>query len=230
MMFVVFSGREVAGGGSVHKVHRVATAAFWRTFSDGGKMSPGWWGWGVHAHPLSLHLSLPVKLQCTLHMSGQTHQPCFISRKICTLWFRHWSGNSYRQGLYVMFMVMLGSTSGNSLLVGTVTGSFMNWPSRRNLAQMTRLLSGDSSSPSLKTMRRWVLWHWSCWLLASGRLLCWCRCSGLAISSKRRAFRSTVITMFHIYYFLWIHVKVRTSSAAECQHWSAALLTCENAA
>jgi len=30
-------------------------------------------GWGVHAHPLSLHLPSPVKLQCTLQLSGQTH-------------------------------------------------------------------------------------------------------------------------------------------------------------
>jgi hypothetical protein len=41
----------------------------------------------VHAHPLSLHLPSPVKLQCTLQLSGQTHHPCFISRKICTLWW-----------------------------------------------------------------------------------------------------------------------------------------------
>ncbi len=39
-----------------HRVHRVATAAFWRTFSHEGKICPGWWGWGVHAHPLLLHL------------------------------------------------------------------------------------------------------------------------------------------------------------------------------
>ena len=25
-----------------HRVHRVATAAFWRTFSDEGKIGPGW--------------------------------------------------------------------------------------------------------------------------------------------------------------------------------------------
>ncbi len=29
-----------------HRVHRVATADFWRTFSHEGKISPGWWGWG----------------------------------------------------------------------------------------------------------------------------------------------------------------------------------------
>ncbi len=69
----------------IHRVHRVATAAFWRTFSDEGKISPGWWGWGVHAHPLSLHLPSPVKLQCTLQLSGQIHWPCFISINICTL-------------------------------------------------------------------------------------------------------------------------------------------------
>jgi hypothetical protein len=59
--------------GPIHRVHRVATAAFWRTFSDEGKISPGWWGWGVHAHPFSLHLPSPVKLQCTLQLSRQTH-------------------------------------------------------------------------------------------------------------------------------------------------------------
>ncbi len=25
-----------------HRVHRVATSVFWRTFSDEGKISPGW--------------------------------------------------------------------------------------------------------------------------------------------------------------------------------------------
>ncbi len=69
-----------------HRVHRVATAAFWRTFSDEGKICPGWWGWGVHAHPLSLHLPSPLKLECTLQLSGQIHWPCFISTNMCTLW------------------------------------------------------------------------------------------------------------------------------------------------
>jgi hypothetical protein len=35
----------------------------------------------MHAHPLSLHLPSPVKLQCTLQLSGQIHWPCFISSK-----------------------------------------------------------------------------------------------------------------------------------------------------
>jgi hypothetical protein len=30
-------------------------------------------GGAQHAHPLSLHLTSPVKLQCTLQLSGQTH-------------------------------------------------------------------------------------------------------------------------------------------------------------
>ncbi len=38
-----------------HRVHRVATAAFWRTFHHDGKISPGWWGWGMHAHPLLIY-------------------------------------------------------------------------------------------------------------------------------------------------------------------------------
>jgi hypothetical protein len=66
---------------SLHRVIRVVTAAFWRTFYHEGKIGPGWCGWGVHAHPLSLHLPSSVKLQCTLQPSGQIHQPCFISNK-----------------------------------------------------------------------------------------------------------------------------------------------------
>ncbi len=64
-----------------HRVHRVVTSAFWRTFSHEGKISLGWWGWGVQAHPLLLHLPSPVKLQCTLQLSGQINWPCLISCK-----------------------------------------------------------------------------------------------------------------------------------------------------
>ncbi len=63
-----------------HRVHRIVTSAFWHTFSHEGKISLAWWGWEVHAHPLLLHLS-PLKLQCTLQLSGQIHWPCFISCK-----------------------------------------------------------------------------------------------------------------------------------------------------
>ncbi len=54
-----------------HRVHRVATDAFWRTFHQEGKISPDWWGCGGGgARPhLSLHLASPVKLQCTLQLS-----------------------------------------------------------------------------------------------------------------------------------------------------------------
>ncbi len=46
------------GGGGwwrPQSTHRVAIADFWRTFHHDGKISPGWWGWGVHAHPLSAY-------------------------------------------------------------------------------------------------------------------------------------------------------------------------------
>jgi hypothetical protein len=36
--------------GRDHRVHRVVTSAFWRTFSHEGKISLGWCEWGVHAH------------------------------------------------------------------------------------------------------------------------------------------------------------------------------------
>jgi hypothetical protein len=31
----------------------VAMTTFWRTFHHDGKISQAWWGWGVHAHPLT---------------------------------------------------------------------------------------------------------------------------------------------------------------------------------
>ncbi len=67
-----------------HRVHRVATAAFWRTFSHKGKNQPWLVRVGGARPPLLLHLPSPVKLQCTPQLSGQTgqtHQPCFISCK-----------------------------------------------------------------------------------------------------------------------------------------------------
>ncbi len=43
----------------------------------------------MHAHPLSLHLPSPVKLQCTLQLSGVDRYTNPVSSlvKICTLWF-----------------------------------------------------------------------------------------------------------------------------------------------
>jgi hypothetical protein len=40
--FSTCPARSVGLGGPPHRVQRVATAAFWRTFSDEGKISPGW--------------------------------------------------------------------------------------------------------------------------------------------------------------------------------------------
>jgi hypothetical protein len=65
---------------SAHRVHRVVMSAFWRTFSHGGKIWAGEGG-GCTPHPLLLHLPAPVKLQCTLQLSGQIQWPCFISCK-----------------------------------------------------------------------------------------------------------------------------------------------------
>ncbi len=68
-----------------HRVHRVATPAFWRTFHHEGKISPGWWGWGVHAHPLSLHLPSPVKFSVLSSWVGRYTNPVLSLVKICTL-------------------------------------------------------------------------------------------------------------------------------------------------
>jgi len=63
-----------------HRVHRVATVTFWRTFHPNGKISPGWWGWGV-----LLYLPSCIKLWCTLQMRGQIHSFYFYTTPICTL-------------------------------------------------------------------------------------------------------------------------------------------------
>ena len=65
--------------------YREAMAAFWRTFSHEGKISLGWCGWGVHAHPLSLHLPSPVKLSLRSSWVGRYTNPVSSLVKICTL-------------------------------------------------------------------------------------------------------------------------------------------------
>ncbi len=61
--------------------HRVATRPLSgiHSISD-GKIGPGWWGWEVHAHPLSLSLPSRTKLQCTLQLRGRyMHSSYFVS-------------------------------------------------------------------------------------------------------------------------------------------------------
>jgi hypothetical protein len=61
--------------------NRLAMATFWRTFHHHGKISPAWWGWGVHTLYLSLYLPSRAKLCCTgmLQLRGQIHSSYFSS-------------------------------------------------------------------------------------------------------------------------------------------------------
>ncbi len=72
-----------------HKVHRVATATFWRTFHCDGKIGAGDSG-GVYALPLSLYLPSPAKLWCTLQLRGQPHPPYFSPLHQHVLCGVHW--------------------------------------------------------------------------------------------------------------------------------------------
>ncbi len=67
----IFSGMEPKS------THRVAIADFWRISHHDGKISPGWWGWGLHAHPLSTCV-LPsrTQLQCTLLCWEGVNEEC----------------------------------------------------------------------------------------------------------------------------------------------------------
>jgi hypothetical protein len=51
---------------------------FWRTFQYDSKIRRAWWGWLVHALPLSLYLPSPAKLWCMLQLRGQIHSPLFL--------------------------------------------------------------------------------------------------------------------------------------------------------
>ncbi len=70
--------------------HRVGMAFFWRAFHNDGKISPPWWGWGVHALPLSLYLqhgqSCGVRSSCESRYIVQCHY--FSTTPMCTLWLR----------------------------------------------------------------------------------------------------------------------------------------------
>ncbi len=78
-----------------HSSHRVATAAFWRTFHHDGKISPGWWRWGVHAHPLSLYLPSRTATKYPPAERADT-LPVFHLYPICSQWYIN---NTYIQRL-----------------------------------------------------------------------------------------------------------------------------------
>ncbi len=53
-------------------IHRVAMTDFWRSFHHEGIINPGWWGWGSHAHPLSLYLPSRTKKFATYVSAERT--------------------------------------------------------------------------------------------------------------------------------------------------------------
>ncbi len=53
-----------------HRVHRVTTANFLRTFHHDEEISPGWWGVGGHVHLPLLCLPSRTKLWCALQLRG----------------------------------------------------------------------------------------------------------------------------------------------------------------
>ncbi len=80
---------------SDHRVHRLVTSAFWRSFSHEGKIGLGWRGWGMHAHPLLLHLPSPVSCSVRSSWVGRYTDPVSSLVKIGTLWFGLIYNNTY---------------------------------------------------------------------------------------------------------------------------------------
>ncbi len=52
--------------------HRVAIDDLWRTSHYDGKVSPGWWGWGMQAHPLSAYYH---------HVQSCSVRSCWVGRR-----------------------------------------------------------------------------------------------------------------------------------------------------
>jgi hypothetical protein len=51
-------------------------AIFWRTFHHDGKFSPAWWGWEVHALPLSLYL--PSRAKVVVYTPAEREDTLFL--------------------------------------------------------------------------------------------------------------------------------------------------------
>jgi len=52
-LFILWVGSSGRGWEN-HRVHRVATVPFWRTFDHEGNICPGWWGWlGARPSPFT---------------------------------------------------------------------------------------------------------------------------------------------------------------------------------
>ncbi len=69
--------------------HRVAMTTLWHTFHHDGKISPVWWGRGVHSLPLSLYLL--NKPSCVVRSSWEgRHTPPISSLPLSPLWVQVW--------------------------------------------------------------------------------------------------------------------------------------------
>jgi hypothetical protein len=124
----------------LQSTHRVATAAFWRTFYHDGKISPGLWEWELHVHlPLSQYLPSRSKLQCTLQLKGR-YNPPISSLPLDTLCHTH---------------SLAGSVTINAkTIVHFSAGSFMQY--RDGIFKPFRspgIYSNESSSPAYVVRR-----------------------------------------------------------------------------
>ncbi len=73
----------------LQSTHRVEMADFWRSFHHVGKISPGWWGWGVH--PLSISLHLTSHTSCSVRSSWEgRHTPPIHLYPVSNLWSWLW--------------------------------------------------------------------------------------------------------------------------------------------
>jgi hypothetical protein len=59
----------------IHRVHRVVSSAFWRTFSHEGKICLGWWGWGGARPPpfITFTITSKVAMYAPAEWGGQIH-------------------------------------------------------------------------------------------------------------------------------------------------------------
>ncbi len=66
------------------KYCRLEMATFLRAFSHDGIFGPAFWGCGIHAHTLTLHLPLPIYLPLSLFV---TFQPCKVQHAYYAIFY-----------------------------------------------------------------------------------------------------------------------------------------------
>jgi hypothetical protein len=102
------------------------------------------------SHPPSLLLPSPVKLQCTLQLSGQIHWPYFISTNICTLWFSPYLPFPKKFQSYTIRILWLSPIGAGAGWAGAVAEAVAGAPLHSTWRWRTTFASASIRSENIK--------------------------------------------------------------------------------